>query len=177
MDPVLSSETFLAWLESVHRRTVRDVSSLPPEAATWRPAPVGDAGEAWGIPELVAHLAEARGYFADAATGRGWVWKSWPVSLPTQADWIAALEESFASCRVQLAAGLDPSRRVSQIGDPARMVSAWRVCMMLAEHEIAHRAQIATYAGLNGWPVPQLFGRDNAWVRAQRDLEQARRED
>jgi hypothetical protein len=41
--------------------------------------------------------------------------------------------------------------------------------MMRVEHEIHHWSQIATYAGLNGWEVAQVFGRDNEWVVAQRD--------
>lgn len=49
------------------------------------------------------------------------------------------------------------------------MISAWRTLMMMAEHEIHHRAQISTYAGLNGWPVAQTFDRDNEWVVAQRN--------
>jgi hypothetical protein len=38
-------------------------------------------------------------------------------------------------------------------------VAGWRVLMMLTEHEIAHRALLTTYAGMNGWPVHQIFDR------------------
>ena len=164
---------FLAWFEGVHRRTLRDVAALPPEAETWLPhAATGDDGAAWGIPQLVAHLAEARGYFASAFLGHGWVWDAWPVGLPTLDTWLDALEVSMERLRAQISGpDGDPVRRVPQIGDASRSVSGWRVLMMLAEHEIAHRAQISAYAGLNGWPVEQLFGRDNEWVRAQRDAE------
>ena len=31
--------------------------------------------------------------------------------------------------------------------------------MMMAEHDIHHRSQIMTYAGINRWPVQQVFGR------------------
>jgi hypothetical protein len=31
--------------------------------------------------------------------------------------------------------------------------------MMMLEHEVHHRSQIDTYAGLEGWPVPDIFGR------------------
>jgi uncharacterized damage-inducible protein DinB len=30
---------------------------------------------------------------------------------------------------------------------------------MMAEHEVHHRSQIMTYAGLNRWPVAQIFDR------------------
>ena len=31
--------------------------------------------------------------------------------------------------------------------------------MMMLEHDIHHRSQIDTYAGLNGWDVPDIYGR------------------
>jgi uncharacterized damage-inducible protein DinB len=167
---------FLGWYGGVHRRTLRDVAALPPDAETWNPPrPIGDDGASWTIGELVVHLVEARSYFASAFLGRGWVWPTAPRSLCARNAWTDALESSFAEVERALhAPGADPRARVPQIGEPSRAVSGWRVLMMLAEHEIAHRAQIAAYAGLNGWPIPQLFGRDNEWVRAQADGEHAR---
>lgn len=44
--------------------------------------------------------------------------------------------------------------------------------MMLVEHEVHHRAQLSTYAGLNGWPVRQTFDRTNEWVVGRREEEQ-----
>ena len=64
--------------------------------------------------------------------------------------------------------------KVELIADPSRTMSAWRALMMMAEHEAAHRAQIGTYAGLNGWPVAQIFDRTNAWVVGQRDEQRSR---
>lgn len=168
---------FLAWFEGVHRRTVRDVSALPVDAERWMPSmATGDDGSAWGIPELVAHLAEARGYFASAFLGQGWIWEPWPNALPARDEWVPALESSMEGLRAALSSpAADLERRVEQIGDPTRSVSSWRVLLMLTEHEISHRAQITTYAGSNGWPVQQLFGRDNEWVRAQAERERSRR--
>ena len=34
-------------------------------------------------------------------------------------------------------------------------LSGWRILMMMLEHDIHHRSQIDTYAGINGWDVPQ----------------------
>jgi hypothetical protein len=31
--------------------------------------------------------------------------------------------------------------------------------MMMLEHDVHHRSQIDTYAGLEQWPVQQIFGR------------------
>ena len=170
-------DAFLDWFEGVHRRTVRDVSILPAEAETWTPG-VAEGGEAsWGVPDLVRHLAESRAYFAGAFLGEGWVWDTWPEALATVDTWAPALEGSMRDLRDRLAGASDRlSTKIELIANPGRAVSAWRALMMMTEHEIAHRAQIGAYAGLNGWPVAQLFDRTNEWVRAQREDEIKKRD-
>ena len=168
--------SFLAWFEGVHRRTVRDVSVLPAEAETWTP-PTGSGEEAWGVPQIVQHLAEGRLYFADAFAGRGWVWDAWPERLGPRDGWGPALDRSLIEFRSRVeAAGAERLRaNVKLIGDSGVNVSGWRVLMMNTEHEIAHRAQIGAYAGLNGWPVVQIFERTNEWVREQREAQLQKR--
>ena len=45
------------------------------------------------------------------------------------------------------------------IDTPGQALSGWRLLMMMLEHEVHHRSQIDSYAGLEGWPVPDIFGR------------------
>jgi uncharacterized damage-inducible protein DinB len=45
------------------------------------------------------------------------------------------------------------------IDTPGQTLSGWRLLMMMLEHEVHHRSQIDSYAGLEGWPVPDIFGR------------------
>jgi uncharacterized damage-inducible protein DinB len=49
-------------------------------------------------------------------------------------------------------------RRVEMI-DTDGTLAGWRVLAMMVEHDIHHRAQLTTYAGLNGWPVHDIFNR------------------
>jgi len=174
---IASVEEFLRWFEGVHRRTLRDVSILPPEAESWRPA-TGDGENAWGIPQLVRHTAEARVYFASAFAGDGWVWDPWPGEVVGSETWTRALEESMVGLRERI--GSVPDERLGEktdlIGGAEFRVSAWRILMMMAEHEVHHRAQISAYAGLNGWPVAQTFDKTNEWVIAQRETELRRRD-
>lgn len=167
---------YLKYFQSVRRRTIRDVAGLPEEAETWVPA-TGDGEAAWGIPKIVEHIAESPFFFASAFSGRGWVWDSWPEQLGPRDGWVPALEASAERFTAEIAGAsvewLD--RRVGGIGDPTALVAGWRVLMMAVEHEIAHRAQLTTYAGLNGWPVHQIFDRTNEWVVAQRDSELEKR--
>jgi hypothetical protein len=46
--------------------------------------------------------------------------------------------------------------------------------MMMLEHEVHHRSQIDTYAGLEGWPVPDIFGRSAESINALQESERAR---
>ena len=165
-------DQFLSWFEGVHRRTVRDLSLLPAEAETWRPDPHEDPERSWGVPALVRHMAEGRAFFVGGFLGNGWVWDTWPDELPTRDTWAPALDASMDDTRARLTGRADRlDAKVEQIDNPGRTVSGWRVLMMMAEHEVAHRAQIGAYAGLNGWPVAQIFDRTNEWVRGQREDE------
>jgi uncharacterized damage-inducible protein DinB len=168
--------SFLDWFEGVHRRTVRDVSILPSEAEIWAPSP-GTGEEAWGVPKLVQHMAEGRLFFASGFLGRGWVWEPWPEQLRAKDGWAPALERSLERLRASIG-GEPPDRlaaRIEQIDGDGKTISGWRALMMMAEHEVAHRSQIGAYAGLNGWPVAQIFGRTNEWVIEQRDQQLRRR--
>lgn len=165
--------SFVRYAEGVHRRTTRDVGSLPEEAASWKPPPSKEEESSWGVGEIVRHIAEARLFFASAFAGEGWVWEPWPDRLEGRETWLPALEESFDSFSARLGE-LSADRlgeRVDPVGGEGRPLSGWRVLMMMVEHEVHHRSQLETYAGLNGWPVNQLFGRTNEWVVSQRNAE------
>jgi hypothetical protein len=64
---------------------------------------------------------------------------------------------------------------VEALADSTASVAGWRVLMMLTEHEIAHRALLTTYAGMNGWPVHQSSIGPNEFVVAQRNDELRKR--
>ena len=164
---------FLRYFEGVHRRTTRDVGSLTDEAEGWKPPPSPDEEASWGIPEIVRHMAEARLFFASAFLDRGWVWEPWPNRVQRREEWLPALEESFAKLSSEIASA-SPDRltaKVVPIAGEGRPMSGWRVLMMMTEHEVHHRSQIETYAGLNGWPVNQIFGRTSEWVADQSQAE------
>jgi uncharacterized damage-inducible protein DinB len=145
-------------LDAVHRRAVRDVGALPPEADGWAPA-AGTGEGAWSINTLVGHMAGSRLYFASAYLGRGWISPPAP-DVARRDGWVPALEESAQRFRDALAGTPDVwlHRKVQMI-DTDGALSGWRVLMMMVEHDIHHRSQIDTYAGLNGWPVPDIYGR------------------
>jgi uncharacterized damage-inducible protein DinB len=152
---------YLRFFDAVHRRTVRDVAALPPAAAAWRP-PAAAGGEAgWTIGQIVGHIGGSRLYFASAYRGEGWIHAPVGLKADDQTTWIPWLETSAARY-VALLKDTPPdwlTRRVEMIDTPGATLSGWRILMMHIEHEVHHRSQIDTYAGLQGWPVPDIFNR------------------
>lgn len=153
-----SIPAFLRYFDAVHRRAVRDVGALPEAADGWRP-PHGEGEQAWSINMLVGHMAGSRLYFISAYRGDGWISPPAP-DVSQRSLWVPALEESARMLHERLVDTPDEwlRRKVPMI-DSEGALSGWRVLLMMVEHDIHHRSQIDTYAGLNGWPVPDIYGR------------------
>ena len=162
-------ETFLNYFDGLQRRTVRDIAALPPQAEDYRPA-AGEGENAWAIADIVRHMAGSRLYFTRAYRDEGWVFDGPVREIRSQADWVPCLEEAAREFRARLE-GTPPewlTRRIQMI-DSGGTLSGWRILMMCLEHEVHHRSQIDTYAGLQGWPVPHIYGRSAEQVALQRD--------
>jgi uncharacterized damage-inducible protein DinB len=154
-----SIDGFLRYFDGVNKRAVRDVAALPHEAQGWRPA-TGEGEKAWSINQLVGHMCGSRLYFASAYSGSGWVSPE-PPDVSTREQWVPALDASFAEFRGKIAGTPDEwlERRVDMIDTPGATLPGWRVLLMMMEHDIHHRSQIDTYAGINGWDVPDIYNR------------------
>lgn len=153
-------DAFVKWFEGVNKRAVRDVGALPAEAEGWKPQ-TGDGENAWGIGQLVGHMATSRMWFTTAYRGGGWTTDEWETPTDTREQWIEALNASAAHVSENMSGTPADwlTRRVESLDTPGLSFSAWRLLMMMAEHDIHHRSQIDTYAGVMGWPVQQIFGR------------------
>jgi len=164
---------FLRYFDAVHRRAIRDVGALPPAADGW--APGAGAGEgAWSINTLVGHMAGSRLYFASAYRGEGWI-SPRPPDVSSRALWLPALDESARQLHAALQGTPDAwlQRKVQMI-DTGGALSGWRVLMMMLEHDVHHRSQIDTYAGINGWDVPDIYGRSAETIVGLQGAERAK---
>ena len=155
---ISSIAAFLRYFDAVNRRAMRDIGALPREADGWTPA-TGEGENAWSINKLVGHMCGSRLYFASAYRGEGWVSPA-PPDVSSRDRWLPALEHSASAFRERLESTPDAwlERKVEMI-DSTGALAGWRLLMMMMEHDIHHRSQIDTYAGLNGWEVPQIYNR------------------
>lgn len=166
-------ETFLRYFEAVNRRAMRDIAALPEAADGWRPA-TGEGENAWSINQLVGHMCQARLYFASAYRGEGWVTPP-PANTGKREDWLPELERSYQEFR-ELLAGTPAEwldRKVEML-DGQGALSGWRVLMMMMEHDIHHRSQIDTYAGINGWEVPDIYNRSAEYIDTRQEAQRAK---
>jgi uncharacterized damage-inducible protein DinB len=157
---ITSIEAFLRYFDGVNRRAVRDVASLPIDAESWHP-PAGSGENGWTIGELVGHMAASRLFFVTAYRDQGWHAQPWAGPTATHEQWVAALDGSAEAMHEQLAGTPNEwlERRLDAMDAPGESLAGWRVLMMGIEHDIHHRSQIDTYAGIAGWEVQQIFGR------------------
>ena len=165
---------FLRYFRSVNRRAVRDVTALPPQADGW--TPTGGEGEnAWSINQLIGHMCGSRLYFASAYQLQGWI-SPQPPDVSRAELWAPALDDSFERfSALTSAVGPDGlTRQVPMIDTPDGSLSGWRVLMMMLEHDIHHRSQIDTYAGLNGWDPPDIYFRSAETIADLQDDQRAR---
>ena len=152
--------SYLRFFDSLRRRMERDVAALPPMAAAWRP-PRADGEAGWSIGKIVGHIGGSRLYFASTYRGEGWIADPADMDGDDQRTWVPWLQ---ASAEQFIALVKDTpnewlTRRIEMIDTPGATLSGWRVLMMMLEHEVHHRSQIDAYAGLQGWPVPDIFNR------------------
>lgn len=169
-----SIDVFLRYFDGVNRRAMRDIAALPPDADGWTPAQ-GEGEKAWSINQLVGHMCGSRLYFASAYRGEGWISPA-PPDVSRRELWLPALEAIAARLR-SLLEGTPPAwleRKVPTIDTEGQGLSGWRILLMMMEHDIHHRSQIDTYAGLNGWDVPQIYNRSAESIGALQERERAK---
>ena len=168
-----SIPAFLRYFDAVHRRAKRDIAALPSQADGWAPA-LGEGENAWSINVLVGHMAGSRLYFANAYRGEGWI-SPQPPDTSRRDKWLPALDESARTFAAMLEDTPEEwlRRKVAMI-DSDGALSGWRVLMMMVEHDIHHRSQIDTYAGMNGWPVPDIYARSAETIGSLQDSERAK---
>lgn len=150
-----SVSSFSKYFDSIRRRTLNYIHTLPPEQVDWSP----QAGE-FTCGDIIRHLAAAELMFVGAAVEGKWRYPGHEGELyPDLPAALAYLETSHQTALTLLATLPDEALtqpRPSLTGD--QPIKAWRLLMALVEHEIHHRSQLAVYLSLLGIEPPHIFG-------------------
>jgi uncharacterized damage-inducible protein DinB len=145
-----SPDAFASYFAAVRQRTLTYVQIIPPDRLEWTPK----AGE-FSCGDIVRHLAAAEVMFVRVVADGTWhIHAHQRHPDDTLAGLIARLELTHAQAIATLRAlpvEILSAQRASRDGPP---VSAWRWLMVLAEHEIQHRGQLAVYLSLMGVTPP-----------------------
>ncbi len=147
--------SYLSYLQRIRERTLAAIDAIPSDRFGWTPR----AGE-YTIGDLVRHIASAEQMNVTAALGGGWHYgghsaEDWGATLTDARAKLARVHDESVA-RLTAAGDAVLFAKVSDLaGNP---ISAWRILMVLIEHEIHHRSQLDCYLMLLGLGPPQLFG-------------------
>lgn len=145
---------FADYFDGVRRRTLAAARAVPDEAMNWSPR----AGE-YTAGDILRHLASAQQMYLRAFQGEGWHYSGHPPRLaPDKAAALSLLEErqrEFDTALRMASSDALNARREDLAGRP---LSAWRILMLLVEHEVHHRSQLTGYIAMLGARPPHIFG-------------------
>lgn len=146
---------FARYFESVRERTLRFIAAIPPDQIDFSRHP----GK-YTLGDLIRHIAASETMFAEAALDGRWVYGGHARELGASKEQaVAYLAAQHAAVMARLAAAPDAAlneKRPTLDGHP---VSAWRILMLMVEHEVHHRSQISQYLVDLGVEPPQIFGK------------------
>jgi len=145
---------FARYFKSVRERTLRFLDPIPPEQIDFAPYP----GK-FTLGGLIRHLASSERMFAEVALSGRWAYPGHGPELgATKDEAVAYLMAAHAEATARLRDLPDESLHEKRPTPDGRAVSAWRLLMLMPEHEIHHRSQVSQYLIALGIQPPQIFG-------------------
>ncbi|NTV63831.1 MAG: DUF664 domain-containing protein [Oscillochloris sp.] len=167
---IVSIAAFQSYFDSVRRRTRNFCAVVPPERMDWAPL----SGE-FTCGDIIRHLAASEQMFVSVALTGRWTYPGHDRILGADIQGaLAYLEASHTSATAALATLDDAALDVTRKGVGGHAIKVWRILMLMAEHEIHHRSQLATYLSLAGIEPPQIYGMHLEDVIAYAEREPAR---
>ncbi|MCF6093056.1 DinB family protein [Microaerobacter geothermalis] len=149
-----SVEEFVSFFDGVRKRTLQYVNVLPESMMDWRPA----EGK-FSAGDILRHLGSAELMFLNIFEQGEWRYAGHDKE---KGDTLQDVIQYMNHCHLVLKEGLlGLGDRLLEKKLPTLHgyeVSAWRLMMAMAEHEMHHRGQLATYLQMNGVEPPQIFG-------------------
>ncbi len=147
-------DSFIGYFETVRRRTLNYCRAVPPDQIDWAPRP----GE-MSFGDLIRHIAAAEQMFVGVAVGGRWSYPGHERHLgASHAEAMARLADVHAGAMAALGALGDEALRDERTALDGRPIAVWRVLMLMVEHEVHHRSQIASHLAEMGVEPPQIYG-------------------
>lgn len=151
---IVSFDAYINYFEGLRRRTLRFAEAVPPSKIDWAPA----AGE-YSCGDILRHIGSVQVMNWGILAGKEFQYRGHRPEFGKSKD--AALKY-LAECHREALSYLKPlpdsvltEKRPDLNGRPT---SAWRFLMAAVEHEVHHRAQLASYLHHLGIDPPELFG-------------------
>jgi len=147
---------FIKYFESIRRRTLNYIRVIPPDQVNWSPK----EGE-FNCADIIRHIIEAEKMFVRVAMEGRWNYKGHEAGPDQSLDaLITQLETAHIEAMTKLEGFPDQELNEPRLGPTGEghPVKAWRWLMVMGEHEIHHRSQLAVYLSLMGVQPPHIFG-------------------
>jgi len=146
--------SFIEYFESIRRRTMQYVRTLPADRIDWSPS----AGE-FTCATIIRHLAAAESMFVGVVVAGRWRYPGHDHEPSDDLEaLIVQLETSHAAAMNALRALNDAALNEPRPLLKGPALKAWRVLMAMVEHEVHHRSQLAVYLALMGVEPPHIYG-------------------
>jgi uncharacterized damage-inducible protein DinB len=145
---------FSSYFASVRRRTLRYCQRIPADQIDWVAQPGG-----WSFGDLIRHIAAAEQMFVGVAVADRWAYPGHERSLaPSLDDALAHLSACHTSAIASLGTLSNQDLHTPRQALDGRPLPIWQVLMLMVEHEIHHRSELAAYLTVFGVAPPQIYG-------------------
>src|SRR5262249_52432217 len=148
-------QSFVSYFEGIRRRTLNYIKTIPADRLDWSPKD----GE-FTIRDIVLHIAATEGLWIGVVVGSKWKYEDNHADHRADSleQLIAYLDqthtEMLGALRTLNDDDLDQPRPTLE----NTTLKAWRMLMLMTEHEVHHRSQLAVYLTLMGIQPPQIYG-------------------
>jgi uncharacterized damage-inducible protein DinB len=149
-----SIQNFVDYFAGVRKRTLNYARVIPADQLNWLPK----EGE-FTCADILRHIAAGEKMFIGVVTQSKWKYAGHDGTQTTLDELIAHLDQTHTEMMDALRALPD-----SELSQPRpaiegnAQVKAWRWLMVMTEHEIHHRSQLAMYLLLMGITPPHIYG-------------------